>query len=130
MFRKLSISDNFLFFSLKLIPSSSGVFLDGMCVFYKKFIDMLLLSIKWNLLLLQMLEISKFNFAIKSLETSCVVRTLETNILLMPCILHLAAIFKIFCNKTSVPDVLFNKSFIPTWINAVSNWPSPSLGSI
>ena len=64
--------------------------------------------------MLQMLEISKLNFPIKSLETLCVFRTLEANILLITCILHLAAIFKIFCNKTSIPAVLYDKSFIPT----------------
>ena len=90
---------------------------------------MLLFSIKWNLFLLQMLEISEFNCAIRSLETLWVFRTLETNILLIPCILHLALIFKIFCNKTSIPAVLF-KSFLPTWVIAVSNWPSPSVGSL
>ena len=88
---------------------------------------MLLLSINWNVLLLQMCKISKFNFAIKSLETLCVFRTLGTNILLIPCTLHLAAIFKIFSNKICVPEVLFNRSFIPTWIIAVLNWPSPSV---
>ena len=74
---------------------------------YKKFIDMLLLSIKWNLLLFEMLEISKFNFVIESPEILSEFRTLERNILLIPCILHLATIFKIFCNKTFVPVVLF-----------------------
>ena len=64
--------------------------------------------------MLQVLEISKFNFAIKPLETLCAFRTLETNILLITCILHLAAIIKIFCNKTSIPALLYNKSFIPT----------------
>ena len=60
------------------------------------------------------LEIYKFTFAFKSLENLCVFRTIETNILFIPYILHLTAIFKIFCNKTSVPAVLFNKSFIPS----------------
>ena len=91
---------------------------------------MLLFSIKWSLFLLQILEISKFNCPIRSLKTLWVFRTLETNILLIPCILHLALIFKIFCNKTSIPAVLFNKSFIPTWVITVSNWPSPSVGSL
>ena len=77
-----------------------------------------------------MLAISKFNIATILLDTLYVFRTPETKIFLMPCILHLTAFFKIFCNKTSVPDVLFNKSFIPTWIIALSNWPSPSVGLI
>ena len=61
---------------------------------------MLLLSIKWKLLLLQMLAISKFNFETISFETLCVFRTLEAKILLVLCILHLAAVFKILCNTT------------------------------
>ena len=60
-----------------------------------------------------MLEISKFNFPVKSLENLSVFRTFETNILLKPGILHVAAIFNIFCSKTCVPVVLLNESFIP-----------------
>ena len=78
---------------------------------------MLLLSIELKLLLLQMLAISKFNFETTSLESLCICRTLETKLWLIPCVLHLAAMFRVFCIKPSVSVVLFNKSFIPTLLS-------------
>ena len=73
---------------------------------------MLLLSTKRKLLLLQMFAMSKFSFATIALETLPVCRTVDTKILQIPCVLHLAAIFTIFYNKPSVP-VVFNKLIIP-----------------
>ena len=66
------------------------------------------------MLSLQMLAISKFNLATTLFETLRVhSRTLEKKTFVIPCAMHLAVIFKIFCDKPPVPMKLFIKSFIP-----------------